>query len=155
MIVRHVYSSQYQSISRGRWAPKRFLMFLVSHLGKKLFIPKLLDTMLYELDVQDPQRNDYWTCLKVRWSFGVPASWKSLLDILQVTEKYDWQTANIDVTVFEISFLVEKSAGHYGPVDWTWMSPCYRRTLSHCPGSEMSLSILGFWKLLTMYFLLT
>ena len=28
------------------------------HLGKKLHLPGLLDGMLYELDKQDPQRND-------------------------------------------------------------------------------------------------
>ena len=33
-------------------------MALVSHFGKKLFLPGLLDVMLYELDMQDPQRND-------------------------------------------------------------------------------------------------
>ena len=33
-------------------------MEFVSHLGKKLLLPELLDAMLYELDMQDPQRND-------------------------------------------------------------------------------------------------
>ena len=33
-------------------------MELVSHLGKKLFLPELLDGMLCELDMQDPQKND-------------------------------------------------------------------------------------------------
>ena len=35
------------------------------------------------------------------------------------------------------------------------MSQWYRRTLGDYPGSEMSLLILEFWKLLTMYFLFT
>ena len=30
-----------------------------SHLGKKLFLPRLLGDMLYELDMQDPQKSDY------------------------------------------------------------------------------------------------
>ena len=46
-------------------------MEFVSHLGKKLLLPGLLDGMLGESDMQDPQRNDCWTCLKVRPSFGV------------------------------------------------------------------------------------
>ena len=29
-------------------------MELVSHLGKKMLLPGLLDDMLYELDLQDP-----------------------------------------------------------------------------------------------------
>ena len=34
-------------------------MELVNHVGKKLLLPELLDdVMLYELDMQDPQRND-------------------------------------------------------------------------------------------------
>ena len=33
-------------------------MEFVSHLGKKLLLPGLLDAMLYELDMQDPQKND-------------------------------------------------------------------------------------------------
>ncbi|CAO2637977.1 hypothetical protein LEMLEM_LOCUS24248 [Lemmus lemmus] len=45
-----------QSISRGRWALKRIFMELVSHLGKKLLLPGLLDVMLYELDMEDPQK---------------------------------------------------------------------------------------------------
>ena len=86
-------SWQLQSTSKGRWTLKRLLMEFVSHLGKKLLLPELLDAMLYELNSQDPQRNDCWTCLKVRLSFRVPASWKSLLDILQDTEESDWHTA--------------------------------------------------------------
>ena len=29
-----------------------------SHLGKKLLLPRLLNGMLYELDMQDPQKSD-------------------------------------------------------------------------------------------------
>ena len=36
-------------------APIYFMEF-VSHLGKKLFLPGLLYDMLYELDMQDPQK---------------------------------------------------------------------------------------------------
>ena len=61
MTMRHIYSWQHQSTSRGRWALKRLLMELISHLGKKLFLSGLLD----ELDMQDPQRNDCWT--RLRW----------------------------------------------------------------------------------------
>ncbi|CAO2637477.1 hypothetical protein LEMLEM_LOCUS24000, partial [Lemmus lemmus] len=43
-----------QPTSRRRWALKKLLMELLSHLGKKLLLPGLLD----ELDMQDPQRND-------------------------------------------------------------------------------------------------
>ena len=34
-------------------------------------------------------------------------------------------------------------------------APTDSHTLGDCPGSEMSLSFLEFWKLLTKYFLLT
>ena len=34
-------------------------MEFVGHLGKKLLLPRLLDGMLYEMDMQDPQKNDY------------------------------------------------------------------------------------------------
>ena len=33
---------------------KRFLVLFVSHLGKKLLLSRLLDGILYELDMQDP-----------------------------------------------------------------------------------------------------
>ena len=33
-------------------------MELVSHVGNKLLLPELFDIMLYELDMEDPQRND-------------------------------------------------------------------------------------------------
>ena len=33
-------------------------MALVSDISKKLHLPGLLDAVLYELDMQDPQRND-------------------------------------------------------------------------------------------------
>ena len=48
---------------------------------------------------------------EVRQSFGVPASWKSLPDILQGTEESDWKTANINA--FGISCFMEKSARYY------------------------------------------
>ena len=35
-----------------------------SHLGKKLLLPRLPGSMLYELDMQDPQKDDYWPLLK-------------------------------------------------------------------------------------------
>ena len=117
MTVRHIYSWQPEATSRGWWALKRLLMELDSHLGKKLLLPGLLD----ELDLQDPQRNDGWTCLKVRRSFGVPASWKNLPDIMHDTEESDWQTANIGRTVFEIFCFMEKSAGYYEPIGWRWV----------------------------------
>ena len=101
------------------------------------------------------KNNDGWICLKVRQSFRIPASWKSLPDILQDTEESCWWTANIGRTVFGISCFIEKSVGYYGPVSWKWMPQRYRRTLGDCPGSEMSLSFLKFWKLLTMYVLFT
>ena len=43
-------------------------MEFASHLGKKLLLPGLLDVMLCDLDMWDPQENDCSTCLKVRWS---------------------------------------------------------------------------------------
>ena len=151
MTVRHICSWQHQATSRGWCALKRLLMELASHLGKKLLFPGLL----YELGIQDPPSNDCWTCLKVRHSFRVPASWKSLQDTLQDTGESDWQTANIGRTVFEISYFMEKSAGYYGPVGWKWMLLHYRRTLGDYSGSKMSLSFLEFQKLLTMHFLFT
>ena len=33
-------------------------MELVIHLGKKLLLPGLLDVMLHELDMMDPQKSD-------------------------------------------------------------------------------------------------
>ena len=122
--------------------------------SKKLFLPELLDDgMLYKLDMQDPQKNDCWSCLKkVRQSCSVPASWNSLSDILQDSEESDWQTSNIGGNVFEISCFMEKSSGYYEPVHWRWVPA---RTLCDCPGSKMSLSILEFWKLLTMHFFFT
>ena len=54
-------------------------------------------------------------CETVWW--GDPASWKNLPDILQDTEKCDWQTAYIGRNVFEISCFIERSARYYGPVD--------------------------------------
>ena len=83
-------------------------MEFVSHLGKKLLLPGMLDVMLCELDMQNSQINDCWTCLKVRQSFGVPGSWKGLPNILQDTEKSNWQIANKGRTLFEISCFVEK-----------------------------------------------
>ena len=62
---------------------------------------------------------------------------------------------NIGGTVFEISCLMEKSAGFYGPVGWRWMHQWDRRTCGDCPDREMSLSILEFWKLLAVHFMLT
>ncbi|CAO2634166.1 hypothetical protein LEMLEM_LOCUS22565, partial [Lemmus lemmus] len=43
MTVRHICIWQHQSTSRGRWASKRLLMDFVSHLGKKLPLPGLLN----------------------------------------------------------------------------------------------------------------
>ena len=91
-------------------------MELVNHLGKKLLSPRLPDVILDKLDIQDTQKNNWWTCLKVRWFFRVSASWKSLPDILQDIEENDWQTANTGRIVFEISCFVVKSAGYYEPV---------------------------------------
>ena len=138
MKMRHVCSWQHQSTSRGRWASKKLLMEFDSHLGKKLLLPGLL----YKLDTENPQREDCWTCLKVRWSFEVLDSWKSLWDILQDIADNDW-------TAFEISCFMEMSAGYDGPKGRKWMPQRYRGTLGDCPGSEMSLSFLEFWKLLT------
>ena len=33
-------------------------MEFASNLGQELLLPGLLDVMLYELDMQDPQKND-------------------------------------------------------------------------------------------------
>ena len=140
--MRHVYSWQHQSTSRGRWALKRLLVELVSYLGKKLLLPGLV----HKLDTKNPQREDWWTRLMVRWSFSFPDSWKSLRDILQNTEENEW-------TVFEISCFMENSAGYHGPEGQEWMLQQYRKTLGDCPGSEMSLSFLEFWKLLISHLL--
>ena len=86
MTVRHICCWQHQVTSRGWQAPKRLLMTLVSHLGMKLLLTRLLNAMPYDRHT-GPPGNDCWTCVKVRWSFSVPVSWKSLLHILQDTEK--------------------------------------------------------------------
>ena len=57
-----------------------------SHSGKRLLLPGLLDDMLYESDIQDPQKSDCHTFQKTGWSFRVPASQKKLPVILQDTE---------------------------------------------------------------------
>ena len=73
-----------------------------SHLGKKLFLPGLLDNMLYKLDMQDPQKNDCWTCQKkVRHYFRIPAPPEKLPDIRQDIEESDWQTANVAEKIFK------------------------------------------------------
>ncbi|XP_049988698.1 zinc finger protein 54-like isoform X2 [Alexandromys fortis] len=54
MTMRHVCSWLHQSTSRGRWALKRLLMELVSHLGKKL----LLRGLMHRLDTKNAQRED-------------------------------------------------------------------------------------------------
>ena len=58
LTMTHSCSWPYQSNSRGRWALKRFLMEFDDHLGKKLLFSELLDVRLYELAIQDPQKND-------------------------------------------------------------------------------------------------
>ena len=145
MTVRHICSWQHQYTSKGWWTSKSLLMEFASHLSKKLLLSELLDGMLDKLDLQDPHWNDCWSCLnKVRQSFEVPTSRKRLWDILQDTEKSDWQTFNIDGIVAEISCLIEKSARYYDPVVWRWVPST---------GSKMSLLIIEFWKLFTMHFL--
>ena len=123
MIMEHICSWQHQSTSRGRWAMKRLLVEIASHLEKKLFLPRLHEVMLYEEDKQDPQKQQLNLPKSeiVLQGYWVTASWKSLPDILQNTEESDWKTANIGKTVFEISYFVEKSARYYGPVGWIWV----------------------------------
>ena len=53
------------------------------------------------------------------------------------------------------SCFMEKSEKKYGPIGWRWVPQHYRRTLGDYPGSEMSLSIPQFWKLLRICFLFT
>ena len=128
MTMRHVCSWQHQLLQEEDGH-----MEFDSHLGKKLLLPGLM----HKLDTENPQRKDYWTCLKVRWSFGVPDSWKSLWDILQDTADSDW-------TAFKIFCFMKMSAGNYGPEGWRWILQRYKRTLGDCTGSEMSLSFLEF-----------
>ena len=46
-----------------------------NHLGQKLLLPELLDGMMYELDIQDPQKKRLLNLPKeVRQSFRVPVS---------------------------------------------------------------------------------
>ena len=58
-----------------------------SHLGKNLLLPELLGGLLYELDMQDPQKSDCWTFQNMRWLFMISASQRKLPDILQDTEE--------------------------------------------------------------------
>ena len=149
MTIRHICSWQHKLLQEedGNW---RSSLWSWLAFGKET-----LPAWTAEMDMQNLQWNDCWTCLKVRRSFGVTASWKNLPDILQDTEENYWQTVNIGRTVFEISCFMEKSSGYYGPVGWRWMPQWYRKTLSDCPDSKMSLSIPEYWKLFTMYFLFT
>ena len=90
---------------------------MANHLSKKLLLPELLDGILHELDMQDPQKMTAELALKkVRQSFRVPASWKSLLDSWQGTEESDWQTDNIGNIVYQIFCFMEKTTRYYGPV---------------------------------------
>ena len=50
---------------------------------------------------------------------------------------------------------MEKFAGYYGPVGEDGCFNGTEKLWGTCPGSEMSLSFLEFWKLLTMHFLFT
>ena len=53
MTMRPVWSWPHQSTSSVSWALNRLHMYLVSHLGKKLFFSKLLDGMLCDLNIHD------------------------------------------------------------------------------------------------------
>ena len=92
-------------------------MKFASHLGKKLLLPWLLNSMLYKLYMQDPQKNDCYSYQKkVRQSSRVPTLLKSLPDILNDAEKCGKQTTNIGKTVFQISCFMENSTGYYEPI---------------------------------------
>ena len=120
-----------------------------------LALPGLLDSMLYKLDMQDSTKMTSELAKKKRWNSTSDFLFhESLLDILQDTEKSYWQTSDIGKTVFQISCLMEKSARHYGSVGWRWILNATKElSLGDYSGSKISLSILKFWKLLTMYLL--
>ena len=54
MTLRHICSWEHQLLQEKNWALMRLLKDLVSHLGKKLLLPGLLDVMLCERDMQEP-----------------------------------------------------------------------------------------------------
>ena len=88
----NVCLGQHQSTLGGWLALKSLLIEFASHFGKKLFLPRLTNGMLYELSMQNPQKTDFWTFLKmVRQSLIVASSWKGLSDILEDTEESDCQ----------------------------------------------------------------
>ena len=119
------------------------------HLGKKLLLSGPLDGMLYKLDMQDPQKNDCWTCLKkVRQSFSVPASWKSLPDILQDIEESDW-------IVFQISCFMEKSVRYFGPMALRWIPQVTKELWVTVQAVRCLCQFSRVLELLTMYFMLT
>ena len=155
--MRHIYSWQHQSTFRVWTTSNRLLMEFATCFTRICFFLECLKVCYVCIPSghAGPMENECWTCLKVRWSFRVPASWKNLPDILLDTEESDWQTANTGRNVFGISSFMEKSAGYYGAVGWRWILQWYRRTVGNSPGSETSLSFLEFWKLPTMYFLFT
>ena len=132
-----------------------FQCSVTSHLGKKLLSPELLDSMLYKLDMQDPQKkNDFSPCQnKVGQSFRIFASWKRYSEGHR--RKWLMYFAKTDGTVLQISCFTEKSDRYSRPVGWRWMPQNYRTTLGDCPGSQISLSFLEFCKLLTMHFFFT
>ena len=150
MTMKYICFWQHQSTSRGRWALKRLLMEVVSHLGKKLLLPGLFDIMLYKLDMQDSQGNDWWTCLKVRWFFrDDPYCFMKESARHSARHRRKWLTNCQYRWNCLWNFLL------YGKVCWRKMPQQYRRTLDDYSGSKMSLSILKFWKLLIMHFLFT
>ena len=122
----------------GHW--RHSLWSWSCHFGKKPLWPGLLDLMLY---MQDPQKNDCWSCLnKVRQFSRVPASWKSLPDILQEQKKvtncqYRWNY------VWNL-LLHEKVCQILWACRLKMDAPMMQKNFRQLSGSEMSLSILEF-----------
>ena len=64
--MRHICFWQHQLLQRGWWASKKLVMEfalnvtrLAESLGRKVLLPGLLDSVLYEPDMLDPQKSDW------------------------------------------------------------------------------------------------
>ena len=156
--MRHVCFWQYQLLQRGQWELKKIVMefaFNVTRLATLVSNCSFLDyLMVYCMN---------WTCRTHRKMTAELANrrWDSpsafLLHerVCQTFCRTQKKATDELCQHKENCCFMEKSARYYGPIGWRWMPQQYRRTLGDCPGSEMSLSFLEFWKLLTMHFLFT
>ena len=107
----------------------------VSHLGKKLLLPWLPDSMLYKLDMQDSQNNDFWTFLKEGDMVFQGSCFMEEPARYSAEHRGKWliNFPHTSRTVLQISCFIDKSTRHSKPVSWRWMPQHFRATLCGCP----------------------